>query len=60
MIPDNIESGFFIESDSEYPVESKKKTKNIPTCRYQTKTDQVFFAPYMINVKQPNYKSTNK
>ena len=57
MIP---ERGFFIECDSEYPVEIEEKTKNIPMCPYQSKRDPELFAPYMNSVQQPIYKSTNK
>ena len=31
-VPDNNESGFFIENDLEYPVEIKEKTENFPLC----------------------------
>ena len=33
-VPDNNESGFFIEYDLEYPVEIKEKTENFPLCPY--------------------------
>ena len=59
MIHEDIEREFFIECDSEYPVESKEKTKNFLMCPYQSKIDPELFAPYMNSVQQPNYKSTN-
>ena len=60
QVPDNNESGFFIECDLEYPVEIKEKTENFPLCPYQTKADPNLFSDYMNSVKQTNYKPTPK
>ena len=60
MIPDNNDSGFFIECDLEYPLQIKEKTENFPLCPYQTKADPDSFSDYMNSIKQPNYKPTTK
>ena len=60
IIPDDNESGFFIEGDLKYPVEIKEKTKEFPLCPYQTKADPEIFTTYIKSVKQPIYKPTNK
>ena len=60
QVPDNNESGLFIECDLEYPAEIKEKTENFPLCPYQTKADPNLFSGYNNSVKQPNYKPTEK
>ena len=60
QVPDDNESGFFIECDLEYPAEIKEKTKNFPLCPYQTKADPNLFSEFMNSVNQPNYKPTQK
>ena len=58
--PDDIEYGYYIECDLEYPAEIEENTENFPLCPYRTKADPELFTTYMNSVKQPNYKPSEK
>ena len=60
QVPDDNESGFFIECDMLYPAEIEEKTKNFPLSPYQTKTDPELFSEFMNSVNQLNYIPTQK
>ena len=60
QIPDDNESGFFIECDLEPSEDIKEKTENFPFCPYKTKADPELFSSYINSILPKNYKPTTK
>ena len=60
QIPDDNESGFFIECDLEPSEDIKEKTENFPVCPYKTKADPELFSSYLNSILPKNYTPTTK
>ena len=60
QIPDDNESGFFIECEIYYPENIKEKTENFPFCPYKTKADPELFSAYSNSIRPKKYKPTTK
>ena len=60
QIPDDNESGFFIECEIYYPENIKEKTENFPLCPYKTKADTQLFSTYINSILPKKYRPTNK